>query len=192
MIVVGVDPGARETGVALVDTRTREILASTTVRRPAAAQAPILEVEPDYLVDVVAVVHAYAFGTRDPRASAAPYFRDAELVAVEGVRRPSWRVAGKVKPTDPSAIIATAFVAGAVLARSWGVPLVVVPPGRNGSQEYGTYPAELVTASERRGSGWELRLAGDGQLRHERSAYDVALAGPFRLGVAQRSGSVYR
>lgn len=182
MIVVGVDPGAVETGVAIADTRSRRLLGSATFRRGGTwSGAQMVEVPPEYVEAVVAGVLAAIGDDGDP----------PELLVVEAVKRPSWRVAGKVKPTDPSAIIATAVVFGALLGRSWRVPLVSCPVGQNGSRPFGHYPDALVSAAERRRSGWELFPAGDGQLRHERSAYDVAMSGPARLSLARQSGRIY-
>lgn len=176
MIVVGVDPGARETGLAIVRYGDGELLDSATIRRP--ARSPVLDVEPEYLFEVASAVAAAV----DP---------DVALLAVERVQRPAWRVAGKVKPTDPSAIIATGIVFGAILGRAWPVPVVIVDPHRNGSRPFGTYPPQLVTEPERRGTGWELRPAGDGKLRHERSAYDVACRAPMLRSVSLQTGRIY-
>jgi hypothetical protein len=154
-VVVGVDPGAVDTGIAVIQGaygRPPRLLASATIHRPRAGE-DLLDVPPAYLRDVLSTILE---AIRD---------FDADRVAVEGVKRPSWRVNGKVKPLDPTAIMATSIVLGAILGRAWSAELVVVPVGRNGNAlPLTAYPAPLAT----NGKGMDKR-------RHERSAVDVAL-----------------
>lgn len=161
LVVVGIDPGARATGIAVLERKTLatfDLLGSTAIVRPKIAGEEIIDVPEPYLLDVVAA------------AVEAVRTHGADLVAVEGIRRPSWRVAGRSKPLDPSAIIGTAQVLGAIRGRSWGVPVVTVPPGRNGHLiPLNRYPEPLAT----NGKGSDKR-------RHERSAYDVAVLGSDR------------
>lgn len=166
MIVVGVDPGARWTGLAIVDGRT--LLASCTIERPGASE--LLDVEPAYLTEIAA-------GVVD-----AVRHRGAELLAVERVRRPSWRIKGTEKPLDPTAIMATAVVFGGIIGRGFGVPLVTIPPDGNGSRPWTTYPAQLRPREGGKG--------GD-KLRHERSAYDVATLAVQYRALARARGTVY-
>lgn len=172
MIVLGVDPGGRDTGIAVVDVAataaysTPTLLASTTVHR--ADDGPLTHVPETYLRDVLAVI----LTLREDPAGLAP---DVELIAVEGVEAPNWHHGGKAKPIKPDAIIATAQVLGAVLGRSWTVPVVRVRPGRNGhALPLDAYPGYLAT----KGKGQDKR-------RHERSAYDVACQGPAVLRFAR-------
>lgn len=157
-IVLGIDPGARDTGVvvAAVAPATRpDLLAHTTI--PARKGTPLLPVPADYVADVVAAcVDAFA---RHP----------IQLVAVEGVKAPNWHHRGKAKPIDPSATIATAVVYGAILGRAWPVELVTVDPGNNGARlPAPAYPEPIRIAPG--GRGHDKR-------RHERSALDVAMRG---------------
>lgn len=172
MIVLGIDPGARGTGIALVDTAKRGVVVSTTVRR---SDEPLVQVSPEHLDDLTATLD----GLRDgARGTGQP----VELLAVEGVVAPSPhanRANGRAT-TNVEAILAAAQVLGVVLAwaHGTGIPLVVIRPGKNGSGPLGGYPADLVTAAERRATGWQFRPAGKGRLKDQRSAYDVAMAAP--------------
>lgn len=83
------------------------------------------------------------------------------LVAVEGVRAPNPHV-GRV--TNVTGLLGTAIVLGGVLA--WWPDALVIPPGGNGSGPLAAYPEALRPT---RGRG-----AGKDNLRHERSAWDVA------------------
>lgn len=163
VIVVGVDPGARATGIVVVDhsghpgqlSYRAELVTSTTVTRPL-DDGPLVKVPRAYLVDVVATVTA---AVRDHAAA---------LLAIEDVNAPSWRHAGKTKPVDPAGIIATAIVLGALRGRAWQLPVVDVAPGGNGRRlPLHAYPDPLCTG----GKGHDKR-------RHERSAFDVAAQAP--------------
>lgn len=152
MIVLGVDPGARQTGLAVVGP-TGELLASATVDRPTGPTDPDLLLVPrSYLARVLG---ACVEAVRE---------HGVDLIGVERVKRPAWRVGGKVKPLDPSAIMATSIVLGAILGRQWTVPVVAIAVQSNGNlRPLPHYPAPLAT----NGRGHDKR-------RHERSAYDVA------------------
>lgn len=176
MIVLGVDPGARSTGLAVVDSARRLVLLAHTITRD--DSGPMLPVPEDYLDEVVAWVDGHV---RECFCEIHPEGDLPAAVAVEGVGRPSWHMGGKVKPIDPSAIIAAGVVMGAVYATAalYGdLEVVIVPPGANGSKPLAAYPADLVSPAERRGRGWETRVGG-GLLRHVRSAYDVAVQAPL-------------
>ncbi len=169
MIVVGVDPGGRETGLAVVDYtlltgKIPTLLASATILRERDGTDLLdLGAGREYLVNVLAGV------------SAACQDFAVDGIAVEGVRRPSWFHKGKAKPTDPSAIMATSAVAGAVIGRSWSCPLVVVDPVGNGMLlPPAQYPEAIRPKS----------IAGKDKRRHERSGYDVAMMGSAELARA--------
>lgn len=166
MTVVGVDPGARQTGLAVVTGDGRTLLASSTIVRDGRI-AELLVPDERYLANVVGAL-------RDACRAWGP-----EIVAVELVSRPRQHLNGGLArggkggaAADPSALLATATVIGAIAGRSWTpADLVLVPPGGNGGRPVGAYPPEL------RGPREQLHTVGTGKLRHERSAYDVALAG---------------
>lgn len=158
--VLGVDPGARSTGLCLI--HGRDILAHETITHDT---PNLLPVPRTYLRDVVERIN----WIRRLNPGLDP------SLAVEDVVRPNWHMNGRAA-ADPSALLATAAVLGAVLAiDSRGRTVLQVRPSGNGSRPLGAYPDELVSAGERRKAGWQMRI-GSGQLRHARSAYDVALS----------------
>lgn len=157
MIALGIDPGARWTGLALIeDTRDGipRLIASTTIDR--GESDDLLDVPDEYLLEITELAI-------DPFRLRLP-----DVVGVEWVRRPSWRVKGKAKPLDPSAIMATALVVGAVyhhLAHHVDCPVERIRPLGNGRLlPLRSYPNPLGTDGK-----------GTDRLRHERSAYDVAM-----------------
>ena len=94
-------------------------------------------------------------------------------LAIEGVRKPNTHHKGEKRLNDPIYVMALAATWGALLARFPSA--VTVPPGGNGSGLLATYPADLVTPSERRAKGGLMRQAGTTSLiSHARSAWDVA------------------
>ena len=155
--VVGVDPGARATGIVLVT--AGGVVSGVSVEN---VDGALLPPPGEYVERVVMAI----------RELVAP----GVAVAVESVTRPSWHVAKSASrgaAGNPTALLGTAVVLGGVLGAYPGA--VLVRPGRNGSGPMGVYPEALVSVGERRKSGWELRV-GSGKLRHQRSAWDVALA----------------
>jgi hypothetical protein len=159
-VVLGIDPGFRDAGV--VAREGTRVLAHRTIHREVDEYgAGAVGVGPRYLAQLVGAV-----------ASMKAEF-DPVHIAVEGVKRPNPHVKRQNGKSiiDPTHIIATAAGYGAILG-VWP-EAIVIPPGSNGSAVLGAYPEELVSPAERRGAGWVLRVGG-GQLRHVRSAYDVA------------------
>lgn len=170
MLILGIDPGARETGVAVVDFGDRRagprLVISTTVRSTAPT-AVYLPVPADYLAAIVETI--------GPIVNALPR---VDGVAVEDVVAPNLHMERAAYSTGP--IVATAQVSGwclGLLAEHW--PLAIrVPPHGNGGAPLGAYPPQLVSDTERRNPNWRIRPGGDkAKLRHERSAYDVARVG---------------
>jgi hypothetical protein len=160
MIVLGVDPGAKETGLVLV--RDGGLVGSSVVLRQRCSL-------PVYLGDVLNAAETRWAGQPLP-------FGRPDLVAVEDVTTPKYF---RGKPLlKPDYLIPLSAVMGAVIAwaRGCGMPCVLVPPGHNGQGPLSAYPSELVGARER---------SGGGILRHCRSAWDVALAGPGLLATTK-------
>lgn len=179
MRILGVDPGSRDTGLAVIDPvppphDPRAVLvAFETIHRPKVDGEQLLNVPPDYLEAIAAWC---ASAVRD---------HDVGLLAVEGIRRPSWRVRGKVKPLDPTAIIGTGIVLGAILSRRWPCRLVVVPPANLGggtTYDARAYPTQIQGRPDGRGKD---------KLRHARSAYDVAVRGRACARMATARGGIY-
>lgn len=148
LTLVAVDPGSRNTGV--ITRRGDELLRYTTLVRKGDSDLP----DAEYLREVVSTV-------LDMWSRVL-----AQVVAVEAVQKPSpfHGKTGNVSFTNVTGLLGTAMVVGAVLA---AFPHTVeVPPGGNGSGHLGAYPIELRPT---RGKG-----AGSDNLRHMRSAWDVA------------------
>jgi hypothetical protein len=163
-VVLGVDPGAKGTGLALV--AHGQLRHAETVRT---VRADPLRPAHTYLASVLEQV-TLALIDAGQRGELV------EAIAVEGVTKPNPhmnRRNGRAA-TDPSHIMGAAMVFGAVVAHDWPVRVLVVRPGGNGSRPLGAYPSPLVSDAERRVSGWQMRPAGTGKLKDQRSAYDVA------------------
>jgi len=173
VIVLGVDPGAQGTGLAVIDASRHGmgpsgrfdapiLLASETVRRT--DTNPTTQPDPAYLVHVHAAIEAAVDRHR------------VDLLAVEGITEPNPHLG----LTNTGAIIAASMVFGAVTSRGYGCRLVIIRPGKNGSRPLGWYPDALVSDRERVAVGpsyapWRTRTAGRGALKDQRSAYDVAV-----------------
>lgn len=154
--VVGVDPGARTTGIVLIGVdRPRFAL----VENGGGLLFPPVE----YVCEVVETVRDFQGGLNP-------------VVAVEGVNRPSWHVGGRKRgaASNPVGLLGACVVVGGLMVAFPG--LVVVPPGGNGSRPLGCYPSWLVGSGEKRRPGWELKV-GTGRFRHGRSAFDIAVRG---------------
>lgn len=165
------DPGGSFTGLAVVnvdeyDPKIRVEAWATIQRRKG---VPVLPVERDYLIDVTAWI-----------ADAVRHF-DPSLVAVEGVVKPRWYFDGKAKPIDPTPLLATAVVVGAVLARLWPVKVVEVAPGQHSAMPTSGYPEDLRPTT---------RAAGKDKHRHVRSAIDVAICARSAARFAARKRAV--
>ncbi|EGD24683.1 hypothetical protein HMPREF0724_11801 [Prescottella equi ATCC 33707] len=160
-VVLGIDPGGRSTGLCLII--GRDVVEHQVVVNAAEKMLPI---ELTYVHEVLG-----AMATMVERTALVVDV----TIAVEDVVRPSWHMKGRAA-ADPSALLATAQILGACVAFDPTMRTVLVRPRGNGSRALGEYPTALVSAAERRKDGWRTRI-GTGQLRHARSAYDVALAG---------------
>lgn len=171
MIVLGIDPGSATTGLCLVDTNYgtehgHGLVATTH------SGLPIGPGHTQYAADVLRLATAMLEGTGS-----------AALIAVENLTPAGGFKRGKRDPINPQHLVATGVLIGQLLAglqairgvRHMHHPLLLVDPVGNGSKPLGAYPANLVSDGERRTAGWELRV-GTGQLRHARSAHDVAMA----------------
>lgn len=180
MIALGIDPGARWTGLAVIDYAAGtmpSLLASRTVDRRdesiyvgpapegASKLADHLDLPAGYLSAVTRAARLLAFDRE--RWGYPTGNRRVETVGVEWLRRPSWRHAGREKPVDPSAVMATAIVLGAIVEafHDVGLPVERIRPMGNGRLfPLAHYPDPIRTTG-----------AGHDKRRHERSAFDVAL-----------------
>lgn len=147
--ILGVDPGARYTGIVIRDGDVP--LYSATLVRDKDASAhdwsrQVIRFLKDLLVE---------YGNMP--------------VAVEGVSDPKGFKHGERASINPGHIMRAAVVFGAVSA-VWE-DAIVVPPGGNGSQHQSHYPPALVG---RRPKDLPGSNTGAGTRAHEQSAWDVA------------------
>lgn len=150
-VVVGVDPGARYTGVCIRDGET--VLHASTLVRPEDVKSGT-----DWALLVVAQVQQIL---KD--------FPSALPMGIEGISDPKGFYQGKQAAINPKDIIRAGIVLGALVA-TWP-NAVIVKPGNNGSRAYSKYPSQLVG---RRPADLPGSSQGAGTRGHEQSAYDVA------------------
>lgn len=151
MIVIGVDPGGRWTGLVVRDLALAghdQLVALQVYERPRGAGRAVPGA--DYLTAVLEWI--------------ASWFVDGAMVAIEEATAPTGFRDGERAPITPGSLIGLGAVYGAVVGRYPNT--VVVPPGGLGQGPLRAYPPALVGSRETTGSG--------GRLRHARSAWDVA------------------
>lgn len=149
--IIGVDPGARYTGVIVRDGDA--ILHCSTFVRPQDMHSGT----------------EWALSVVDQLAIVLKDFPITMPMAIEGISDPKGFHQGKRAAINPKDIIRAAIVLGAVV----GVypKAIVIPPGGNGSLHYSHYPATLIgkRPADLPGSSQKAGTRG-----HEQSAYDVA------------------
>jgi hypothetical protein len=149
--IIGVDPGARYTGVVVRDGDA--VLHASTLVRP-----KTLDSGTEWALMVVTEIQTILkdFPTLMP-------------MGVEGISDPKGFHKGQRAAINPKDIIRAGIVLGAVVA-TWPKS-IIVPPGGNGSQHYSHYPAVLIGARPKDLPGSNNKAGTRG---HEQSAYDVA------------------
>lgn len=158
MIVIGIDPGARYTGVSVRDLSEDTILLSSTYVKPVDTEIV------SWAIELAGIIKTDVIGA----------FPDARI-GIEGISDPKGYSNGKKSPINPKHIIRAGIVLGA-LAMMFP-DAVIVPPGHNGSSRTG-YPDVL---NGRRPKDLPGSAKGAGTRNHEKSAYDVAGDVPFRI-----------
>lgn len=148
-VTIGIDPGARYTGVAVRDAEGNVLHASTIKR--ADATDPV-----DWAKESVTFV----------KEDVLPFFPDHQ-VGIEKVTTPNPYMNGRRTFLNPKDLISLALVVGA-MAVSFP-DAVLVRPGKNGSQPLASYPDALRGRRPK-----DLPGRSDGSRDHQRSAYDVA------------------
>lgn len=152
---IGVDPGTKATGIALIDDRSGLIAAS------------VIEWEPGtdtrlHVAEILDSIAAYALKAVNEAGF------ESLRIAVEDVVRPSPHL-GII---DPTHVIELARLIGWLSAEldrycnTEAAGWTLVRPGGHGSKPLITYPAALVGPTETTGTS--------GFRRHARSAYDIA------------------
>lgn len=158
MKVIGIDPGAKYTGVSVRDLNENIILLSSTYVRP--EEIPIVT----WAVTLTEIIKNEVIAN----------YPDAKI-GIEGISDPKGYSNGKKSPINPKHIIRAGIVLGALAAAFPNA--VIVPPGHNGTSRTG-YPAEL---NGRRPKTLPGQAKNAGTRAHEKSAYDVAGDVPFRI-----------
>lgn len=148
MITIGIDPGAKYTGVSV--RQDNHVLLSSTY------------VKPDDKPQIAWAVEL----AEKIKQEVVSLFPDAPI-GIEGISDPKGFQGGKRAPINPKHIIKAAIVLGA-LANKFP-HAVIVKSGKNGSQDW--YPEELIG---RRPSELKGSAVGAGTRDHERSAFDIA------------------
>lgn len=149
-MILGIDPGARDTGFCLLDA-AYNVKAGMTISREDEDWSGYIKELLDTLVELL----------EDGVAS----------IVIEEVTKPKAFFKGKKQILPVDGVMGTSRVFGAIemFLAMRDHNFVVIPPGGNGSGDLRSYPPELVGPRETTGTG--------GILRHVRSAYDVAKVG---------------
>lgn len=162
---VGIDPGSRWTGVA-ARSADDDVLGHRVVDR-LAVDPDSKTATPRYLEAVAAAVDIVYCETSE----VAPTVR----FAIEDVVGPVGYEF--IRPSD---LIGLGVVLGFLLCAY--PDAVLVRPARHGARPLHTYPIELTTKGERayatRANTWGRPAPKSAAIRHARSAWDVAGAGP--------------
>lgn len=158
MIVLGIDPGAKYTGISVQNTIDETLLLSGTFVKP--DDTPIFTWGEELAVLI--------------QQEILSLYPDA-VIGIEGLSDPKGYQNGKKSPINPKHVIRTGIVAGILVGRL--NPAVVVPPKKNGNSRVG-YPPELTGRRPKDLPGLSL---GAGTRNHERSAYDVGREVPFLI-----------
>lgn len=149
--ILGIDPGARYTGVVLRDGDA--VLHSTTLVRPQEQSSGT-----EWALSVVAGIEEIL-----TQIDSTP------SIAIEGINDPKGFQHGKHAAINPKDIIRAGIVLGALVQRFPGA--AIIAPGNNGSQHYSHYPDVLIG---RRPKDLPGSSNSAGTRNHEQSAYDVA------------------
>lgn len=149
--IIGIDPGARYTGVVIRDGEA-VLFASTLVR------AEDMKSGTEWALSVAEQVKSIY----EENCPDAP-------VGIEGISDPKGFQHGQRAAINPKDIIRAGIVLGALVQLFPNS--FIVPPGNNGSQHYSNYPDVLIG---RRPAELPGSTNGAGTRNHEQSAYDVA------------------
>lgn len=153
---IGVDPGGSETGIVARAGDT--LLAHWLIRKASSS---------DYRREMLGALDA-AVQHVTRRTDVLP-----PVLGIESVQAPNPH-ATKGKPINVTGLLRTGEVIGwlqqAHATRYLRLQLIMVKPGQHGGAPLYAYPGELIGPRERNGAG---------QLRHVRSAWDIAAAAAY-------------
>lgn len=158
LVSIGMDPGAKYTGISVRDLLRDELLLSSTYVKPADEPMFAWGKRLGEIIqnDIVALFPNHQIG-------------------IEGIAAPRGFSNGKKSPINPKYVIFAAIVAGMLAQRF--PDAVIVPPGHNGTSRAG-YPDAL---NGRRPKDLPGIATGAGTRNHEKSAYDIAGEVPMLL-----------
>lgn len=166
--IVAVDPGGKHTGVVTMQP-DGSYDAHTLLRRNSHEQ---IGAWCHRVTDVVAS-HATEAATVHAAGDSRTTVMGRVRIASEGLNKPT----PQMGVTNVQGIIDTACVLGALMNILYG-EVMVIPPARHGTGPRQAYPDQLWSPREH---------VGQGELRHCRAAWDVALAARTQLLLEQRS-----
>lgn len=154
---IGIDPGARYTGISIRDDRGAVYMSSTYYREDE-------EAAEDWALRNVDIV-----------SGILEHF-ELDAIGLEKTVDPIGFKRGKRDPLNPKDIIRTALVVGSLLVLLRG-KAVLVRPRNNGNKEPESYPDEIKGQRPKTLAGY--RHPSVSVRDHERSAYDVAATALF-------------
>lgn len=156
--LLGIDPGARYTGIVVRD-MDMPIYSGIFVR-------PVEMSATDWALECIKL-------SKEVYESYNP-----DHIAIEGISDPKGFYKGQQAAINPKDIIRTGIVVGALVA-TWP-HAIIVAPGGNGDRDETFYPSSM---NGRRPKDLDGSNNGAGTRKHEKSAYDVAGKALKQLGV---------
>lgn len=187
MLTIGIDPGAKTVGLALFTGREWQAGADIDVD---IGGGPVIDARDDGTQVLLRAVC-------DQMSTWSAAHREAgavEMIAIEQTIAPQSHHYGRRQLINVAPVIATAFVEGVLIGRLPTslphYPLIVrVAPAHFGHRQYSTYPPALISNSERRAPKFSRsNYAGQGKLRHQRAAHDIALRALTDRKLRERHG----
>ena len=162
---VGIDPGGSHTGFVI---RDDDGLCHWHT---------VIDHDPDPMI----AVHQLADGVAAASLRLDYWSGPDPVWAIEDLTPPKGRVGGVKVPINPGTLIGTGRALGALLNAVWtitGITPVLVKPDKHGKRALNTYPPDLIpplgAKSATRRNAWAEMAGQSSQIRHARSAWDVA------------------
>lgn len=157
-IAIGIDPGARYTGVCIVDEKDTIHFLTTLYREDDEEQVEWAYRNVDWISQITDVM-------------------EFDVIAIENTTDPLGFDNGKKQPLNPKHIIRTAIVVGVLAMKYRDKNCVMIRPRKNGNK--GPYQA-VLNGTRSKALSWHIDKRVSVR-DHERSAYDVAKTGFFEI-----------
>ncbi len=157
-VAIGIDPGARYTGICIVDEHDTIYFLTTLYREDDDEQVEWAYRCVDWISQITDVI-------------------EFDVIAIENTTDPLGFDNGKKQPLDPKHIIRTAIVVGALALHYRNKQCVMIRPRKNGNK--GPYQ-DVLNGTRNKAITWHI----DKRVKvrnHEKSAYDVAKTGFFEI-----------